>query len=106
MCQIFTDPYRQLLYGFVLPAVSRFNHRNRTEAAAECEQAPDRQCPLILVLKIMCQLTLLVVQTVFLVGGFAASPWLYASLKRTLGDLGLNLCRPDSHTYASSRMPH
>ncbi|KAI0708756.1 hypothetical protein C8T65DRAFT_650008 [Cerioporus squamosus] len=36
--------------------------------------------------------------TVFLVGGFAASPWLYASLKKMLTTLGLTLCRPDSHT--------
>ncbi|KAH9940117.1 uncharacterized protein BXZ73DRAFT_99114 [Epithele typhae] len=36
--------------------------------------------------------------TVFLVGGFAASPWLYASLKHRLEDLDLTLCRPDSHT--------
>ncbi|KAH9940114.1 uncharacterized protein BXZ73DRAFT_43285 [Epithele typhae] len=35
--------------------------------------------------------------TAFLVGGFAASPWLYVSLKRRLEDLGLTLCRPDSH---------
>ncbi|KAH9940112.1 uncharacterized protein BXZ73DRAFT_99109 [Epithele typhae] len=35
--------------------------------------------------------------TVFLVGGFAASPWLYASLKNRLKDLGLTLYRPDSH---------
>ena len=38
-------------------------------------------------------------QTVFLVGGFAASPWLYSNLKRELGELGLTLYRPDSHTY-------
>ncbi|KAI0704720.1 hypothetical protein C8Q76DRAFT_181174 [Earliella scabrosa] len=36
--------------------------------------------------------------TVFLVGGFAASPWLYSSLKDKLNDLGLTLYRPDSHT--------
>ncbi|KAI0750425.1 hypothetical protein C8Q74DRAFT_1374012 [Fomes fomentarius] len=36
--------------------------------------------------------------TVFLVGGFAASPWLYSNLKKKLGVLGLTLCRPDSHT--------
>ncbi|KAI0704722.1 hypothetical protein C8Q76DRAFT_631038 [Earliella scabrosa] len=36
--------------------------------------------------------------TVFLVGGFAASPWLYNNLKKKLNVLGLTLCRPDSHT--------
>ncbi|KAH9940120.1 uncharacterized protein BXZ73DRAFT_43304 [Epithele typhae] len=36
--------------------------------------------------------------TVFLIGSFAASPWLYASLKRRLEDLGLTLFRPNSHT--------
>ena len=38
-------------------------------------------------------------QNVFLVGGFAASPWLYSNLKRELAQLGLTLFRPDSHTY-------
>ncbi|PIL34591.1 hypothetical protein GSI_03370 [Ganoderma sinense ZZ0214-1] len=36
--------------------------------------------------------------TVFLVGGFAASPWLYSSLKERLGAIGVTLYRPDSHT--------
>ncbi|KAI0738326.1 hypothetical protein C8Q80DRAFT_1275839 [Daedaleopsis nitida] len=35
---------------------------------------------------------------VFLVGGFAASPWLYNNLKKKLDQLDLNLCRPDSHS--------
>ncbi|RPD55189.1 hypothetical protein L226DRAFT_493295 [Lentinus tigrinus ALCF2SS1-7] len=39
-----------------------------------------------------------ILATVFLVGGFAASPWLYSSLKKKLADLGVTLCRPDSHT--------
>ncbi|KAI0656113.1 hypothetical protein C8Q70DRAFT_391425 [Cubamyces menziesii] len=38
------------------------------------------------------------ISTVFLVGGFAASPWLYANLQRELETLGLSLCRPDTHT--------
>ncbi|TFK79391.1 hypothetical protein K466DRAFT_648875 [Polyporus arcularius HHB13444] len=37
-------------------------------------------------------------RTVFLVGGFAASPWLYAGLKKRLNEIGMTLCRPDSHT--------
>ncbi|KAI1793722.1 hypothetical protein LXA43DRAFT_202911 [Ganoderma leucocontextum] len=36
--------------------------------------------------------------TVFLVGGFAASPWLYLSLKEKLSPIGVTLYRPDSHT--------
>ncbi|PIL34583.1 hypothetical protein GSI_03362 [Ganoderma sinense ZZ0214-1] len=36
--------------------------------------------------------------TVFLVGGFAASPWLSSSLKQRLSDIGVTLYRPDSHT--------
>ncbi|KAH9940122.1 uncharacterized protein BXZ73DRAFT_99118 [Epithele typhae] len=36
--------------------------------------------------------------TVFLVGGFAANPWLYSELKSRLKTIGLTLCRPDSHT--------
>ncbi|KAM5545516.1 hypothetical protein V8D89_000554 [Ganoderma adspersum] len=36
--------------------------------------------------------------TVFLVGGFAASPWLYSSLKEKLSAIGVTLYRPDSHT--------
>ncbi|EKM51017.1 uncharacterized protein PHACADRAFT_32060 [Phanerochaete carnosa HHB-10118-sp] len=38
-----------------------------------------------------------VVKTGFLVGGFAASPWLYARLKAVSRDLGMDLSRPDSH---------
>ncbi|KAI0629325.1 hypothetical protein C8Q77DRAFT_1220485 [Trametes polyzona] len=38
------------------------------------------------------------ISTVFLVGGFAASPWLYTNLQRTLKTRGLSLSRPDSHT--------
>ncbi|KAH9847715.1 hypothetical protein C2E23DRAFT_484151 [Lenzites betulinus] len=38
------------------------------------------------------------ISTVFLVGGFAASPWLYARLNDAIKPLGLKLCRPDSHT--------
>ncbi|KAI0668092.1 hypothetical protein C8Q78DRAFT_275391 [Trametes maxima] len=38
------------------------------------------------------------VSTVFLVGGFAASPWLFGNLQCTLQSLGLSLFRPDSHT--------
>ncbi|KAI0750429.1 hypothetical protein C8Q74DRAFT_1394251 [Fomes fomentarius] len=36
--------------------------------------------------------------TVFLVGGFAANPWLYSSLRSKLNKLGFTLYRPDSHT--------
>lgn len=38
-------------------------------------------------------------QTGFLVGGFAASPWLFARLKTALGPLGIQVCRPDHHAY-------
>ncbi|KAH9940126.1 uncharacterized protein BXZ73DRAFT_99124 [Epithele typhae] len=36
--------------------------------------------------------------TVFLVGGFAANPWLHSALKDRLEALNTMLCRPDSHT--------
>ncbi|KAF9812314.1 hypothetical protein IEO21_06256 [Rhodonia placenta] len=36
--------------------------------------------------------------TVFLVGGFAASPWLYSQLKDALCNSSLNVARPDRHT--------
>ncbi|KIP02230.1 hypothetical protein PHLGIDRAFT_122658 [Phlebiopsis gigantea 11061_1 CR5-6] len=38
------------------------------------------------------------VSTCFLVGGFAASPWLYNQLKTTLQLSGITLSRPDNHT--------
>ncbi|KAL1941029.1 hypothetical protein VTO73DRAFT_7665 [Trametes versicolor] len=38
------------------------------------------------------------ISTIFLVGGFAASPWLYAKLQKAVKPLGLELCRPDTHT--------
>ncbi|PCH36683.1 hypothetical protein WOLCODRAFT_157381 [Wolfiporia cocos MD-104 SS10] len=38
------------------------------------------------------------VTTVFLVGGFAASPWLFSQLQLALQRAGLTLSRPDGHT--------
>ncbi|KAI0690376.1 hypothetical protein BC835DRAFT_1417868 [Cytidiella melzeri] len=38
------------------------------------------------------------VSLAFLVGGYAASPWLFARLKELLGEMTLRLARPDSHT--------
>lgn len=38
------------------------------------------------------------ISSIFLVGGFAASNWLFNNLKDTFGPRGLDVCRPDSHT--------
>ncbi|KAI0783016.1 hypothetical protein C8Q75DRAFT_836734 [Abortiporus biennis] len=38
------------------------------------------------------------IQFAFLVGGFAASPYLYARLKKLLQKDNIELCRPDNHT--------
>ncbi|TFK71046.1 hypothetical protein BDN72DRAFT_877354 [Pluteus cervinus] len=35
--------------------------------------------------------------TVFLVGGFAASDWLFYQVREAVAPLGVDLCRPDSH---------
>ncbi|KAF9465194.1 hypothetical protein BDZ94DRAFT_1307344 [Collybia nuda] len=40
---------------------------------------------------------LLEIKAVFLIGGFAASDWLFSQLKDFLEPLGLDFCRPDSH---------
>jgi len=37
------------------------------------------------------------ISTICLVGGFAASDWLFARLQMHIQDLGLGFCRPDSH---------
>ncbi|RDB20568.1 Heat shock protein 12A [Hypsizygus marmoreus] len=37
------------------------------------------------------------ISSIFLVGGFAASDWLFSQLKTSLEPLGLDFCRPDSH---------
>jgi len=37
-----------------------------------------------------------------LVGGFAASDWLFSRLKETLEPRGLSFCRPDRHVYVRS----
>ncbi|KIM86827.1 hypothetical protein PILCRDRAFT_4705 [Piloderma croceum F 1598] len=37
------------------------------------------------------------ISSVFLVGGFAASDWLFSRLQKYLSWSGINLCRPDSH---------
>ncbi|KAI0044928.1 hypothetical protein FA95DRAFT_1583585 [Auriscalpium vulgare] len=38
------------------------------------------------------------VKSVWLVGGFAASPWLFSQLQERLGPLGVTVSRPDSQT--------
>ena len=40
---------------------------------------------------------LLLLQSVFLVGGFAASNWLFAELKGACNQMDLSVLRPDSH---------
>ncbi|KAF9465198.1 hypothetical protein BDZ94DRAFT_415086 [Collybia nuda] len=37
------------------------------------------------------------ISSIFLVGGFAASDWLFTKLKDSLEPFGLTFCRPDSH---------
>ncbi|KAF8058639.1 hypothetical protein FPV67DRAFT_511804 [Lyophyllum atratum] len=37
------------------------------------------------------------ISSIFLVGGFAASDWLFTQLKDSLEPMGINFCRPDSH---------
>jgi hypothetical protein len=37
-------------------------------------------------------------QFVFLVGGFAGSPWLFKAIGRELAAFGLKLSRPDTQT--------
>lgn len=37
------------------------------------------------------------VSTIVLVGGFAASDWLFSQLQQQLGSRGLSICRPDGH---------
>lgn len=44
-------------------------------------------------------------QQALLVGGFAASPWLFARLKVLLQLVGLELSRPDNHTYVPDHVP-
>ena len=39
------------------------------------------------------------IQAIFLVGGFAASDWLYSQLKEQLAPLDLAVLRPDTHVY-------
>jgi len=36
-------------------------------------------------------------QSVFIVGGFAASDWLFSKVKEKLEELGIDVSRPDSH---------
>lgn len=44
-----------------------------------------------------CKSATIPVSSVFLVGGFAASDWLYNQLKNSLEPFGLHFSRPDSH---------
>lgn len=43
-------------------------------------------------------LTLQSYQAIFLVGGFAASDYMFTRLKELFEPLGAQFCRPDSHT--------
>ena len=47
----------------------------------------------------------MLLQSVFLVGGFGASDYLFAQLKEGLAPLGLNVLRPDTHVYVHSHAP-
>lgn len=40
-----------------------------------------------------------VVKAVWLVGGFAASPWLFSQLQARLAPLGITVNRPDTQTW-------
>ncbi|KAF8161586.1 hypothetical protein B0H34DRAFT_673485 [Crassisporium funariophilum] len=44
-----------------------------------------------------CNVSTTGISSVFLVGGFAASDWLFTNLKNTFGPKGLDVSRPDSH---------
>lgn len=41
-------------------------------------------------------------QSVWLVGGFAASPWLFSQLQERLTPFGVNVNRPDTQTQVPS----
>ena len=45
------------------------------------------------------------VKAVWLVGGFAASPWLFSQLQERLKSLNIAVSRPDSQTYVSMNTP-
>lgn len=42
------------------------------------------------------------VQSLLLVGGFAASDWLYGEIRAALEDQGIEVYRPDSHVSVLS----
>ncbi|KAF7970803.1 hypothetical protein HWV62_22804 [Athelia sp. TMB] len=44
------------------------------------------------------------IKSVFLVGGFAASDWLFSQLQASLSAKGIECCRPDSHVYVFHRV--
>ena len=52
---------------------------------------------------VSCVLLISLLKSVFLVGGFAASDWLYQKLKAAFISRGLDVSRPDSHVYVSSK---
>jgi hypothetical protein len=49
-----------------------------------------------------CVLLTGLLKSVFLVGGFAASDWLYQNLKSEFASQGLDVSRPDSHVCVFS----
>ncbi|KAF5374607.1 hypothetical protein D9615_008998 [Tricholomella constricta] len=65
-----------------------------TEVAAFFE--PSVSC-IIRAIKMQCMAAKKPISSLFLVGGFSASEYLFSKLKEELAPLGPNVCRPDSH---------
>ena len=72
--------------SIVLSMLSQNNHKKH--------ESPSR---LVLTMLRWDVFILLSPQSVFLVGGFAASDWLFAELKEACNQMGLGVLRPDSH---------
>ena len=53
-------------------------------------------------LKLLDHSILQKIQSIFLVGGFAANNWFFNNLKTTLASRGLDVCRPDNHTCVAT----
>ncbi|KAF8802607.1 hypothetical protein BYT27DRAFT_7260910 [Phlegmacium glaucopus] len=65
-----------------------------TEVASFFE--PSVQC-IVTSIKEQCNASAVEISSVFLVGGFAASDWLYTKLREAFASQGLDISRPDSH---------
>jgi hypothetical protein len=95
---IANDSTRSVVSQFFSPSISRIIAAIHRQQLACSKTISVSICCTSIITVILINF-LSVLQTVFLVGGYASSPWLYTQLQKALDPSGISVCRPDGHTY-------